>query len=94
MFLVLDQENVLQHPRSYRLCQHMSPQPECGKNLTPSLPCPSSDEIKYRMTRVAVDSLEVFLVEDGSALNLQVLKTRLNNKSVVGCLENALVFFL
>jgi hypothetical protein len=34
--------------------------------------CPSGDEIKYRMTRVAMDALDFYLLEANTALHLWV----------------------
>ncbi|XP_014678865.1 PREDICTED: uncharacterized protein KIAA1109-like, partial [Priapulus caudatus] len=78
VYLVLDRENVLQHPRAYKLCQHAVPQRACTRNPAAPLPCPTADDVKYRLTRLAVDSLELFLVEAGSALNLQLFPVRLS----------------
>lgn len=71
--LVEDSENSLQRAVSYQLCQHMVPQ-HCCKKLQPryNIPCPSSEDIKYRLTRASVDSVNIYLVEGGSALNVQV----------------------
>jgi len=70
--LVEDPENNLQRPLPYSLCQHMLPQPQC--RMLPKYPffCPSAEEIKYKMTRVSLDSINFFLVESGTALNVQV----------------------
>ncbi|XP_053399583.1 bridge-like lipid transfer protein family member 1 isoform X2 [Mercenaria mercenaria] len=78
IMLVEDSENSLQRAVSYQLCQHMVPQHKC-KKLQPlyNIPCPSSEDIKYRMTRASVDSLNIYLVESGSALNVQVFPVRL-----------------
>ena len=71
--LVEDPENSLQRPLTYQQCQHMIPQPQC-KKLQPQymIPCPSSEDIKYRMTRASVDCINIHLVEAGTALNVQV----------------------
>ena len=34
--------------------------------------CPTADELKYRFVRVTVDCIDLYLVEAGSALNVQV----------------------
>ena len=75
VMLVEDPENSLQRPLTYQLCQHMTPQPLC-KKLQPdyTIPCPSSEDIKYRMTRASVDCINIFVVEGGTAMNLQVFK--------------------
>ncbi|XP_052791422.1 bridge-like lipid transfer protein family member 1 isoform X3 [Mya arenaria] len=78
VMLVEDAENSLQRAVTYQLCQHMIPQQQC-RQLQPrfSFPCPSSEDIKYRLTRATVDSLDLYLVEGGSALNVQVIPLKL-----------------
>jgi len=73
VMLVEDAENSLQRAVSYTLCQHMVPQHTCTR-LAPGYtqPCPSSEDIKYRLTRASVDSVSLYLVEGGTALNVQV----------------------
>ncbi|XP_074650444.1 bridge-like lipid transfer protein family member 1 [Tubulanus polymorphus] len=78
VFLVEDIENQLQNPISYKLCQHMIPQPECNKLPEYSVECPTVDELKYRLTRVSVDNIDVCLVEAGSSLCLQIYPIRLS----------------
>jgi hypothetical protein len=50
----------------------MLPQPQCRMLPQYSFQCPSSEDIKYVMTRVSMDSVNFFLVESGTALNVQV----------------------
>ena len=72
MFLVEDAENCLQRPAlSEPLCQHKVVQATCCHSSR-DFPCPSSDDLRYTMTRVTVDGINVYLVEAGSALSLQV----------------------
>ncbi|KAH3829887.1 hypothetical protein DPMN_103118, partial [Dreissena polymorpha] len=73
IMLIEDVENSLPRAVSYQLCQHALPQLQCNK-VTPgyTTPCPSSEDIKYRLTRASVDSLNLFLVEGGTALNVQL----------------------
>lgn len=75
IMLVEDAENSFQRACSYQLCQHMVPQHTC-KQLAPryNFPCPTSEDIKYRLTRASVDSVNLFLVEGGTALNVQVME--------------------
>ena len=76
VFLVDDAENNLQRPSPFFMCQHGLSQPDCMAD-PPNKPksaalCPTADEIKYRMTRVSVDCVDLYLVEAGTALNVQV----------------------
>ena len=66
-----DAENDLQHAKPSKLCQHGLPQSECTVDPANS-PCVSPDDIKYRMTRVTVDCIDLYLAESGAALNIQV----------------------
>ena len=42
------------------------------KDNTSNIGCPSPEDIKYRMTRISLDSIDIYLAEQGTALNLQV----------------------
>lgn len=35
-------------------------------------PCPTSDDLKYTMTRLAVDGADIYIVEHGCATNIKV----------------------
>ena len=72
VFLVEDSENGLQRSIPHHICQHGVPQPECKMEPRYSYPCPSAEDIKYRMTRVTVDCVDLYLTEAGTALNVQV----------------------
>lgn len=82
--LALDEENQMSRPpKSQTLCHHNTIQPICpfstnhnplAERLPPSLGslCPSSEEIKYRMTRLSIDLIDFTLVETGTAVGVQV----------------------
>ena len=36
------------------------------------MPCPGEEDLKYRLTRVSIDCIDLYLVESGAALNIQV----------------------
>jgi len=72
LYLVQDPENVLLRPVQDHLCQHMVLQSDCKQQPDSLVPCPTSDDIKYRFTRLSVDCVDIYLVESGSALNVQV----------------------
>ncbi|XP_021348394.1 uncharacterized protein KIAA1109-like [Mizuhopecten yessoensis] len=82
--LVEDPENSLQHPRSYQLCQHMLPQPQCRMLSKYRFYCPSSEDIKYKMTRVSLDSINFFLVESGTAFNVQLYPIKISTCNLHG----------
>ncbi|KAK7097228.1 hypothetical protein V1264_004238 [Littorina saxatilis] len=83
VMLVDNPENKLIRTVPFTLCQHMLPQKQC-QILQDVHPCPSSEDIKYRMVRLSVDCVNVFLVESGSALNLNVRPVRIANCNLHG----------
>jgi len=44
--------------------------PTCAANSR--MMCPTSDDLKYRFVRLSIDCIDLYLVESGSALNVQV----------------------
>ena len=48
------------------------------------LRCPSSEDIKYRMTRVAIDSIDLYLQENGTALQIWISPIRISNCNLHG----------
>ena len=70
--LVDNPENQLVRTSPFILCQHMRPQLQCRVLPDCPFPCPSPEDIKYRMVRLSLDSIDLFMVEVGSALNLSV----------------------
>ncbi|XP_059485480.1 bridge-like lipid transfer protein family member 1 isoform X2 [Neocloeon triangulifer] len=93
LLLALDSENCLRPPRLPRLCHHgMHPQ-QCPQsadiatnNQTPSQlsQCPTSDDIKYRMTRLAMDALDIFFLEASTAIHLLATPIRLSTCNLHG----------
>ncbi|XP_064637366.1 bridge-like lipid transfer protein family member 1 isoform X3 [Lineus longissimus] len=87
IFLVDDVENELESPIPYKFCQHAQPQPECTKWSMQSqynVLCPTEGDVKYRLTRLSVDTVDVYLAEAGTALNLQVYPIRLSTCNLHG----------
>ena len=72
VMLVDNPENQLVRTSPFILCQHMRPQLQCRVLPDCPFPCPSPEDIKYRMVRLSLDSIDLFMVEAGSALNLSV----------------------
>lgn len=71
VFQVQQADCDLQPPHAFKLCQHDKPQPNCP-HTTASLVCPCPDDIKYRMTRLSVDALDICIVESGTAIEIEV----------------------
>ena len=84
VFLIEDAENDLQRPSPHFVCQHGVLQPECKVEPQCSYPCPTADDIKYRMTRCSVDCVDLYLVEAGTALNVQVYPVRVSTCNLHG----------
>ncbi|XP_050415172.1 bridge-like lipid transfer protein family member 1 [Patella vulgata] len=84
VMLVEDPENHLQNPVPFKLCQHMLPQTQCRMLPKCPFPCPSADDIKYRMVRVSIDSVNIYMVESGAAFNLKLNPVRLSTCNLHG----------
>lgn len=91
---MFDSENQLKPAHLPLECHHGSPPSTCPHNDPQArYRCPTADEIKYRMTRVAVDALDIYLVESGTAINLWVINfyfVYINTKLFLNykCLQN------
>ena len=74
IMMIENAENKLQTSLPFKQCQHMLAQDSCPHQAFEKLPfpCPTTEEVKYEMTRVSVDFVSIFLVESSSALNVQV----------------------
>ncbi|XP_025405724.1 uncharacterized protein KIAA1109 isoform X4 [Sipha flava] len=78
--LMFDSENQLKPAHLPSECHHGSPPSTCPHNDAQArYRCPTADEIKYRMTRVAIDALDIYLVESGTAINLWASPLRLSH---------------
>ena len=55
-------------------CEFIHLQNECQQTEGKSgiVPCPGEEDLKYRLTRVSIDCIDLYLVESGAALNIQV----------------------
>ncbi|EAT39350.1 AAEL008845-PA, partial [Aedes aegypti] len=77
-FLTMDSENELKSPKTVRYCHH-----GIATNLCPhskedaKYRCPSTEDIKYRMTRVAIDAVDFYLIENGTAMHTWISPIRI-----------------
>ncbi|XP_072563835.1 bridge-like lipid transfer protein family member 1 isoform X4 [Paramormyrops kingsleyae] len=80
LFHAVSREFQLERPKPSLMCQHGVDQRTCDAKLA-SLPgpCRTSEELKYTMTRLAVDSTDLFLVEHGCAASIKTNGIRLAN---------------
>ena len=68
---ITDEENEFENTEKYIRCHHGANQDRC-KIFTQEAPCPTEDSIKYKMTRFAMESVNIFVVEAECACNIQV----------------------
>uniref|UniRef100_A0A8C4Y8Z4 Bridge-like lipid transfer protein family member 1 n=1 Tax=Gopherus evgoodei TaxID=1825980 RepID=A0A8C4Y8Z4_9SAUR len=80
MFHVMCREFELERPKSVIMCQHGIDRRFCESkmNCVPG-PCPTSDDLKYTMTRLAVDGADLYVVEHGCATNIKMGAVRIAN---------------
>ncbi|MBZ3874504.1 hypothetical protein SUZIE_128270 [Sciurus carolinensis] len=80
VFHVVCREYELERPKSVIMCQHGIDRRFCESKLSciPG-PCPTSDDLKYTMTRLAVDGADIYIVEHGCATNIKMGAIRVAN---------------
>ncbi|XP_063271495.1 bridge-like lipid transfer protein family member 1 isoform X3 [Prinia subflava] len=80
VFHVVCREFELERPKSVILCQHGIDRRFCDPktNSVPG-PCPTSDDLKYTMTRLAMDGADLYVVEHGCATNIKMGAIRIAN---------------
>ncbi|CAH2300868.1 Hypothetical predicted protein [Pelobates cultripes] len=80
VFHVMCNEFQLERPKSVVICQHGIDRRICDSKLSchPG-PCLPADDLKYRMTRLAVDGADLYIVEHGCATNIKMGAIRLAN---------------
>lgn len=93
IMMIENGENKLQTSLPYKECQHKLPQETCCDSKNLAFLCPSSEEVKYEMTRVSVDFVSIFLVESGAALNVQVGNMQVVIPEALVCCHGFVVFF-
>ena len=87
IFLVVDKENVLKNPRPYKICQHNMSQKECQYSSSSGEPdglCLTEGDVKYKLVRFSVDSIDLHLVERSSALRFQLVPLRFSTCNLHG----------
>ncbi|KAG7510693.1 hypothetical protein JOB18_028724 [Solea senegalensis] len=88
VFHVVSREFQLEQPKPSVLCQHGADRRICDAKMS-CLPghCRTSEELKYTMTRLAVDAVDLFVVEHGCAASVKtgvihVANCNLHNQAV------------
>lgn len=70
VFLTADPENCMKNPKTIQACHHGVPINQCPQTKDEiKYRCPSPEDIKYKMTRVSIDAIDLYLVESGTALH-------------------------
>lgn len=69
--MVLQPDCVFSHPASSRSMPSESTSSPSNTS-TSRVMCPTSDDLKYRFVRLSIDCIDLYLVESGTALNVQV----------------------
>ncbi|KAL0968995.1 hypothetical protein UPYG_G00220970 [Umbra pygmaea] len=80
MFHVFSREFQLEQPKPSVMCQHGVDRRTCESKMA-CLPghCRTSEELKYTMTRLSVDGVDLFIVEHSCAANIKTGAIRLAN---------------
>lgn len=75
----------MKYPSPHKTCQHGALQTKCEKRpqiekdldvdeCTPTF-CPTEEDLKYELTRVSIEEVDLFLVEAGCCCNVKVKTT-------------------
>uniref|UniRef100_A0A4W6FBX3 KIAA1109 n=1 Tax=Lates calcarifer TaxID=8187 RepID=A0A4W6FBX3_LATCA len=80
LFHVVSREFQLEQPKPSVICQHGVDRRICDAKMS-CLPghCRTSEELKYTMTRLAMDGVDLFIVEHGCAANVKTSIIRVAN---------------
>ncbi|XP_028932278.1 transmembrane protein KIAA1109 homolog isoform X4 [Ornithorhynchus anatinus] len=80
VYHVVCREFELERPKSVIICQHGIDHRFCESKMScvPG-PCQTSDDLKYTMTRLAVDGADLYIVEHGCATNIKMGAVRVAN---------------
>lgn len=85
MLTAVDAENQLKSPRTLRYCHHGMATHLCPHTKEETkYRCPSSEDIKYRLTRVTVDAVDLYLIENGTAVHTWISPIRMSTCNLHG----------
>ncbi|KAK0176217.1 hypothetical protein PV328_000373 [Microctonus aethiopoides] len=85
LLMAKDTENTLRPPGLPHHCHHGLPPLQCADSDPDNhYRCPSSEDIKYRMTRVAIDAIDLYLQEAGTATQLWISPIRVSTCNLHG----------
>ncbi|CAG4981925.1 unnamed protein product [Parnassius apollo] len=79
LLLICDSENELVPPNSVKQCHHGLNNVLCPEtDLVLKYRCPSPNEIKYRMIRVAIDLIDIYIADSNTTLQSWISPIRLS----------------
>lgn len=83
---VLQEDCSMQPPTPYQKCLHDIVQSLCPKTQeSDNKMCPYSEDIKYRMVRIDLDKIQLFLAEKNSVLELDIDQMKLCTCNLHSC---------
>ncbi|XP_011494762.1 PREDICTED: uncharacterized protein KIAA1109 [Ceratosolen solmsi marchali] len=85
LLIAKNAENCLRSPGLPNQCHHGLPPLQCtDSDIDKHYMCPNSEDIKYRMTRVSLDSLDLYLQESGTATQIWISPIRVSTCNLHG----------
>ncbi|XP_076277867.1 transmembrane protein KIAA1109 homolog tweek isoform X7 [Lasioglossum baleicum] len=85
LLMVKNNENTLRPPDLPHHCHHGIPPLQCpDSDIDKHYRCPSSEDIKYRMTRIAIDAVDLHFQEVGTAVHLWISPIRVSTCNLHG----------
>ncbi|XP_076753670.1 transmembrane protein KIAA1109 homolog tweek isoform X3 [Xylocopa sonorina] len=85
LLMVKNNENSLRPPDLPHHCHHGIPPLQCpDSDVDKHYKCPSSEDIKYRMTRIAVDAIDLYFQEIGTTIHTWISPIRVSTCNLHG----------
>ncbi|XP_050552072.1 transmembrane protein KIAA1109 homolog isoform X4 [Spodoptera frugiperda] len=79
LLLICDSENELVPPNPAKQCHHGVNNVMCQEtDLTLKYRCPTANEIKYKMIRVAIDLIDIYIADSNTTLQTWISPVRLS----------------
>ncbi|OAD56139.1 hypothetical protein WN48_04013 [Eufriesea mexicana] len=85
LLMVKNNENSLRPPDLPHHCHHGIPPLQCpDSDIDKHYRCPSSEDIKYRMTRIAIDAIDLYFQEVGTTIHTWISPIRVSTCNLHG----------
>ena len=81
---VLQTDCSLQPPFPYQKCLHDKIQSVCPQSTAVKL-CPYPEDLKYRMVRLSIDAIDVYVVESNVAISVQLIPIKFSMCNIHSC---------